>query len=141
MDTFNELVALLYGRWEIRNYGSYSAESLSIGGKGVWLFLAAAAKDGHAIKSGTSVEKYFLKLHWGETAQHAVELSYTYSEADFKEGIEWLVSAMGILDLYEEVVKKYLAEDKKRLEDWNKHRGDIKQHQAQYKTHVRQTPD
>jgi hypothetical protein len=68
-------------------------------------------------------------------------LSDTYSEADFKEGIKWIVSAMGILDLYEEVVKKYLAEDKKRLEDWNKHRGDIKQHQAQYKTHVRQTPD
>ena len=141
MNTFNELVALLYGRWGIRNPGSYSAESLSIGGKGVWLFLASDAKDGHAIKPGTSAEKYYLKLHWGETSQHAVELSDTYSEADFKEAIQWLVSAMGILDLYEEPVKKYLAEDKKRLEDWNEHRGYIKQHQAQYKTHVRQTPD
>ena len=141
MDTFNQLVSLLYKRWKIKYYGSYSAESLSIGEQGVWLFLASDPKDAMAIKPDTSTEKYFLKLHWGKTAQHAVELSDTYSEADFNEGIEWLVSAMGILDLYEEAVKKYLAEDKKRLEDWNKHRGDIKQHQAQYKTHVRQTPD
>lgn len=141
MDTFNQLVSLLYKRWKIKYYGSYSAESLSIGEQGVWLFLASDPKDAMAINPDTSTEKYFLKLHWGKTAQHAVELSDTYSEADFKEGIEWLVSAMGILDLYEEAVKKYLAEDKKRLEDWNKHRGDIKQHQAQYKTHVRQTPD
>lgn len=113
MDTFNELVELLYRRWEIRNHGSYSAESLSIGGNGVWLFLTAA-EDAMAIK-----------LHWGKTPSHVVELPAAYSVEDFKEGIEWLVSAMGILDLYEEAVEKYLVDDKKRLEDWNKHRGDI----------------
>ena len=136
MDTFNELVALLYGRWGIRNPGSYSAESLSIGGKGVWLFLAPDAGNNHAIKPGTPAEKYFLKLHWGKTPSHAVELPAAYSVEDFKEGIVWLVSAMGILDLYEEPVKAYLAADKERIEDWNKHRGDLKQQQAQYKTHV-----
>ncbi len=139
MDAFNELVSLLYKRWEIKYHGSYSAESLSIGQKGVWLFLAADPKDAMAIKPGTSAEKYFLKLHWGKTLSNAVELPANYSVKTFKEGIEWLVSAMGILDLYEEAVKKYLAEDKKRLEDWNKHRGDLKQRsgRAQYKTHIK----
>jgi hypothetical protein len=141
MDTFNELVELLYKRWEIRNHGYYSAESLFIGGKGVWLFLAAVTEDVHAIKPGTSAEKYYLKLHWGKKPSHAVELPANYSVKTFKEGIQWLVSAMGILDLYEEAVEKYLADDKKRLEDWNKHRGYVKQQQTQYKTHVRQTPD
>lgn len=136
MNTFNELVALLYGRWGIRNPGSYSAESLSIGGKGVWLFLASDPTDAMAIKPGTSAEKYYLKLHWGGTLSNAVELSDTYSAGYFKGGIEWLVSAMGILDLYEEVVEKYLVNDKKRLEDWN-NRGDLKQQQAQYKTHAK----
>lgn len=139
MDTFDELVGLLYKRWEIRNQGSYSAESLSIGVKGVWLFLAGAAEDNYAIKPGTSAEKYYLKLHWGKRWSCAVELSATYSAEDFKGGIGWLVSTMGILDLYEEAVEKYLADDKKRLEDWNKHRGDLKQRsgRAQYKTHAK----
>ena len=38
----HQLVELLYGRWTIKKRGSYSAESLSIGGDGVWLFLTAA---------------------------------------------------------------------------------------------------
>lgn len=136
MDTFNQLVSLLYRRWSIRNTGSYSAESLSIGGKDVWLFLAADAGDAMAIKPGMSVEKYYLKLHWGKTPAHAIELSDTYSTEEFKEGIEWLVSAARIIDLYVEAVQTYLDNDKKRLEDWNKHRGDIKKIRAQYKTHV-----
>lgn len=138
MDTFNELIELLYRRWNIRNTGSYSAESLFIGGQGVWLFLASAAGDAMAIKLDTSAEKYYLKLHWGETPSHAIELSNTYSIEDFKEGIEWLVSAARIIDLYGEAVETYLANDKKRRKDWNKHRGDIKQRsgRAQYKTHV-----
>ena len=68
-----------------------------IGGNGVWLFLTGGAQDGMAIKPGTPVEKYFLKLHWGKTFSNAAELSDTYSVADFKEGIEWLVSANGTL--------------------------------------------
>jgi hypothetical protein len=131
-----ELVALLYGRWEIRNPGSYSAESLSINGNGVWLFLAGAPKDGMAIVPHKSVEKYFLKLKWGKTPSNAFELSKNYSVEDFKNGIGWLISNNRILVLHLEAVKAYLAADKERIYTWNKHRGDIGKIMAQYKTHV-----
>ena len=137
MDAFNELVELLYNRWEIRNPSSYSAESLFIGGKGVWLFLTGAAKNNYAIGRDPPTGKYYLKLHWGKTSRHAFELSAAYSTEDFKGGIGWLVSAARILDLYEEPVKAYLAAEKVRLENWNKHRGDPKKIKALYKTHIK----